>query len=144
MNKKTIFWFRRDLRLDDNTALFKALDSGLPIIPIFSFDTSILDELPKDDARVNFIYNKLNEIDNELKKIGSSLKVYKGEPSAVWENIISEYIIKKVYFNKDYEPYAIHRDKKLKELLSEKNVEYFDFKDQVIFEENVQMMIYLP
>lgn len=137
MNKNlNIFWFRRDLRLNDNTALHHALNSGLPVLPIFIFDDQILDELPVNDARVNFIYDKLFQIDARLKKMGSSVKVYKGNPLKIWKEILTEFKIEKVYFNKDYEPYAIARDKQISMLLQENGIALHSFKDQVIFEES--------
>ena len=58
--KINIFWFRRDLRLDDNNALFQAASSGLPVLPLFIFDSNITDELPADDPRITFIYETLS------------------------------------------------------------------------------------
>jgi len=134
-----IYWFRRDLRLTDNFGLFHAISSELPVLPIFIFDTHILNELPPDDARVSFIYNKLKEIDLELKKLGSSLQIYFGKPLDVWKKILGEYKVKKVFTNKDYEPYAIQRDDKVEALLKQNNIEFCAFKDQVIFEESEVM-----
>ncbi len=134
--KKTVFWFRRDLRLEDNTALQHALQSGYPVILLFIFDTKILQELTDDDARVSFIYDNLNHLNQELIKKGSLLLCLKGEPIKVWEELITRYEISQVYFNKDYEPYALERDEQLKKLLHPHGIEVFAFKDQVIFEEN--------
>ncbi len=134
MNKINVFWFRRDLRLHDNTALFKAMNAGLKILPIFIFDDNILDELPKKDARVEFIYKTLKNIDNQLKKLDSSLLVLKGKAVEVWNNVIKKYNIQKVFFNRDYEPYSLERDKQVKKLLSNNNIQYEDFKDHIIFE----------
>jgi deoxyribodipyrimidine photo-lyase len=137
MNKQkvTFFWFRRDLRLDDNVGLFQALKSEYPVIPLFIFDDLILDSLPKTDPRVNFIHESLSRINGELQEIGSALLVKNGKTVDVWESLIQEYDIKEVYFNKDYEPYAINRDTAICELLETKNVGCYSFKDQVIFEE---------
>ncbi len=132
----TFFWFRRDLRLSDNTALFHALSENQQVIPLFIFDTDIIDELPKDDARISFIYQQLEQINVELQKVGSSLLVLKGKPKDIWQKIISEYKVKNIYFNKDYEPYAIKRDTEITYLAKTNNVAVFSFKDQVIFEEN--------
>jgi deoxyribodipyrimidine photo-lyase len=79
-----IFWFRRDLRLDDNHALFKSLKS-LKTLPIFIFDEDIFSELPKNDSRVTFIYDTLKSIHETLEKIGSSLEIYHGKPINVWK-----------------------------------------------------------
>ena len=132
----SIFWFRRDLRLEDNVGLFHALQSQYPVIPLFIFDEDILDSLPKNDARVGFIHETLFGIDTKLKKIGSSLLVKKGKIVEVWRQLIQEYEIKEVFWNKDYEPYAIKRDSEICELLKTKQIQFFLFKDQVIFEEN--------
>ncbi len=132
--KVAVFWFRRDLRLDDNIALHNALSSGLPVLPVFIFDEQILQELPADDARVNFIYKQLALITTKLKKINSSLLVLKGKPFEVWNQLINDYPVAKVFLNCDYEPYAIERDMTIKLLLAKRNIELIEFKDQVIFE----------
>ncbi len=135
-NKVAIFWFRRDLRLADNVGLYKALNSGISVLPIFIFDSEILEALPKDDARVSFIYDSLKSIDLELKKNGSSLLIKKGNPHQIWKALAEEYQIESVFFNKDYEPYAIKRDKEIATFLASKNIKIHSYKDQVIFEEN--------
>ncbi|MET2984638.1 cryptochrome/photolyase family protein [Aureibaculum conchae] len=135
-NEISIFWFRRDLRLEDNVALNTALESGLPVLPIFIFDDDILEDLPKNDARVTFIYDSLKNIHLRLKKKNSSLSIKKGKTFEVWTELISEFNVKKVFFNRDYEPYAIQRDKEISTLLKSNSIEVSDYKDQVIFEQN--------
>lgn len=134
--KVSIFWFRRDLRLSDNVGLSEALNSGLPIQPIFIFDEQILNELPHDDPRVNFIYDQLSKINTELNKSNSSLKIYRGNPKEIWKNIITEFDIAQVFLNKDYEPYANKRDLEIEEFLAAKGIQFKAYKDQVIFEES--------
>ncbi|MEL1244581.1 deoxyribodipyrimidine photo-lyase [Flavobacterium sp. DGU11] len=129
-----IFWFRRDLRIDDNTGLHEALASGEKVLPIFIFDENILDELPKDDARVTFIMELLGCIQKVLEKHNRSLAVFHGDPEAVLEKLISEHFVKSIYTNHDYEPYALKRDKVIHKLLSDKGVGFKTFKDQVVFE----------
>ncbi len=131
-----IFWFRRDLRLEDNTALQAALKSGYMVIPIFIFDDNIIDELPRNDSRVSFIYDSLKTIHALLVKKGSSLLILKGKPAVVWDQLVSEFNIKQVYFNKDYEPYALQRDQHINHFLKDKGIKVCSYKDQVIFEEN--------
>lgn len=132
-----IFWFRRDLRLSDNTGLYHALQAGSPVLPIFIFDTNILDELEnKEDKRVVFIYQTLKEIQEKLKKIGSSLLILKGSPEEAFEHLCSQYSIGNVYTNHDYEPYARDRDTSIKKLLAAKNIGFHTFKDQVVFEKD--------
>ena len=109
MNKLpiTIFWFRRDLRLNNNSGLYQALKSGLKVLPLFIFDKNILSKLEdKDDARVTFIHQQLERINEELKVLSSSLLVKYGNPDEIWEQLIQEYDVKEVYTNHDYEPYA--------------------------------------
>lgn len=125
---------RRDLRLNDNAALYHAHNSGKKVLPIFIFDTNILEELDTDDARVNFIYDSLLDIHQQLRTFGSSLKIYQGKPIEVWQQICDEFHIDTVYCNRDYEPYGINRDSQVKELLGTKDVHFQQFKDHVIFE----------
>lgn len=115
--KINIFWFRRDLRLEDNTALREALNSGLPVFVVFIFDTNIINELPEDDPRISFIYETLSSINNVLQKAGSSVYIMKGDPEKVWKDLIASFDINGVFINKDYEPYAIERDAKIESLL---------------------------
>ncbi|WP_397362460.1 cryptochrome/photolyase family protein [Olleya sp. R77988] len=131
-----IFWFRRDLRLEDNHGLYQALKSGKPVLPIFIFDDDILDKLPKDDARVTFIHDSLKTMQISLKKHNSTIAVFKGKPETIFKQIIEDYTVKSVYTNHDYEPYAIARDNTIKTLLNSKNIEFKTYKDQVIFERN--------
>ncbi|HKO77097.1 MAG TPA: deoxyribodipyrimidine photo-lyase, partial [Flavobacterium sp.] len=132
----SIFWFRRDLRLEDNVALYHALQSKLPVIPLFIFDTDILNSLSKNDARVGFIHESLSKINTKLNAVGSSLLIKKGTTTEVWKSLFQEFNISKIFFNKDYEPYAIKRDLAISALAKDNNVLCFSFKDQVIFEEN--------
>jgi deoxyribodipyrimidine photo-lyase len=135
MRDINIFWFRRDLRLDDNTGLRNALNSGLPILPVFIFDTNLTEDLPTDDPRINFIYEMLNSINNELQKTGSSIYILKGDPVVILERLVVSFNINAVYINKEYEPYAVKRDNEIEVLLRKKQIQLFRFKDHVIFEE---------
>lgn len=132
----TIFWFRRDLRLDDNIGLYHALTSGDEVLPIFIFDKAILSQLPKDDARVTFIHECLYTIQHQLKEIGKSLAVFHGNPIEIFEKLIREQKINSVYINHDYEPYARKRDKEIYQLFKEHAIEFKTSKDQVIFEKS--------
>ena len=132
-----IFWFRRDLRLQDNAGLYHALKSDHPVLPIFIFDKKILDYLEDpDDARVTFLHDTLTELKAELETLGSTLLVFYGNPLDAWEKITTEYSIKKVFTNHDYEPYPLQRDKEIKEFLNAQNIDFQTFKDHVIFEYN--------
>ncbi|MEM6361170.1 MAG: deoxyribodipyrimidine photo-lyase [Bacteroidota bacterium] len=132
-----IFWFRRDLRLDDNQGLHAALSSDLPVLPVFIFDKNILDKLEdKDDARVSFIHSQLITINQELKEKGSGVRTYYGFPDKVWNEIIQNYDVNAVYTNSDYEPYATSRDAEIKQACEGNGVLFHSFKDHVIFEPN--------
>ncbi|AOW17139.1 deoxyribodipyrimidine photolyase [Polaribacter vadi] len=132
-----IFWFRRDLRLDDNVGFYNALKSEHKVLPIFIFDEEILSKLPKDDARVTFIFDTLQEMRNELQeKYGSSIAMLKGKPKDVFKQLVKDHTIDTVFTNRDYEPYAKERDAKIATLLSKENINFKTFKDQVIFEKH--------
>lgn len=130
-----IIWFRRDLRLSDNAALYHALKSDKLVVPVFIFDTSILDQLEdKQDRRVAFIHAALQEMQEALFKKQSSLEVYYGKPLAVFETLAKKYQIGTVFTNHDYEPYALERDQRIATYLSAHQVQFQRYKDQVIFE----------
>ncbi len=136
MKEIAIVWFRRDLRLHDQAALFHALQtSPHPVLILFVFDTNILNDLvDKDDKRVTFIYQTLEELRMTLQKHNSDLLVRYGEPLQVWSELSKSYKIAQVYFNRDYEPYAKKRDEAVVRFLEGKGVKVFHFKDHLIFE----------
>ncbi len=129
-----IFWFRRDLRLDDNCGLFNALSSDKKVLPIFIFDEDILNKLPKNDSRVSFLHQELENIQEQLLKINSSFSIFYGKPMEIFKDLSEKYSIDTVFTNHDYEPYAIKRDLEIKDFLESKNSNFKTFKDQVIFE----------
>lgn len=134
--KISIFWFRRDLRLDDNVGFLEALKGPHPVLPVFIFDTEILEKLPKDDARVNFIYDSLQKIRKELQEKGSSLALYHGKPIEIFQQLVKDYEIAEVYTNRDYEPYAKQRDEQIEKFLKIRDISFHTLKDQVIFEKD--------
>lgn len=135
MNKVNIFWFRRDLRLEDNTGLYYAYNQEKDVLPLFIFDKNILDALEdKHDPRVSFIHHQIKQLSEKLKTFESSILVKYGKPLDVWQELLNTYDIQNVYTNRDYEPYARERDTEVKTLLNERGIQFLDFKDQVIFE----------
>lgn len=137
MDKITVFWHRRDLRIHDNAGLYHALKSEYPVLPIFIFDRNILDKLEdKADARVDFIHSQLNELKKKYESYGSSLMVFYGKPEEVWKEILEKYSVKEVICNRDYEPYAQERDKAIFDFLANKKISFKGYKDHVIFEKN--------
>ena len=134
MDKISIFWFRRDLRLKDNHGLFQALESGKKVLPIFIFDEDILDLLEnKSDKRVDFIVQALQTLNSFLKSKNKGIKIFKGKPLEIYKKLTENYEIEAVYSNEDYEPYAIKRDQEIADFLASKNIAFHQFKDQVIF-----------
>jgi deoxyribodipyrimidine photo-lyase len=130
-----IFWFRRDLRLEDNHALYIALSEQQAVLPIFIFDRNILDPLrDQKDKRVNFIHQTLVALQEQLRELGSDLWTYYGTPEEAFQKLQKQYDITTVYTNRDYEPSAIKRDNAIADQLEEQGIEFKHFKDQVIFE----------
>jgi deoxyribodipyrimidine photo-lyase len=127
-----VFWFRRDLRLQDNIGWWHANNSGKAVIPLFIFDENILNQLDRNDARVAFIHAQLLKLYREL----GHFKIEMGTPLEIWKKLIKSVPVTAVYTNKDYEPYAIKRDLEITALLEENGIEVHHFKDQVIFEES--------
>lgn len=135
--KTTIFWFRRDLRLDDNAGLYRALKSGNPVLCVFIFDPAILDKLDnKKDTRVTFIYDTINDLQAELERHNSSLLVLYDTVEKAWQQVLKDHDVAAVYANHDYEPYAKERDEIAAKLLKQHDISFNTFKDQVIFEKD--------
>ncbi|ASS50979.1 MAG: deoxyribodipyrimidine photolyase [Candidatus Fluviicola riflensis] len=132
--KTTLFWHRRDLRITDNAGLFKALKHGFPVQPVFIFDTTILEQLPRNDQRVLFIHREINALKKQYLELGSDLLVVMGNPIDQIPELVKELNAQAVFTNRDYEPYALQRDKQLAELLQQQSVEFVGAKDHVIFE----------
>jgi deoxyribodipyrimidine photo-lyase len=130
-----VHWFRRDLRLDDNAALYHALKSGLPVQCVFILDENILSRLHKGtvDKRLVFIHQQLVRLSGELEKVGASLAVYHDTAEKAWQKIVKDYPVKYVFTNNDYEPYARTRDNQVGTFLTEQGIEFFSCKDHVIF-----------
>lgn len=138
MNKDSIsiFWFRRDLRLEDNHALWQSLQSKFPVLPIFIFDEHFFKRFPSHDKRFNLIFDHLQKLDLKLKAFHSGIKILKGEVKEIFHQLTKQYNIKAVFCNEDYEPYAIQRDHDVKEQLKKIGIPFLSFKDQVIFHKN--------
>lgn len=131
-----IFWHRRDLRLEDNHALYRALSSGYAVLCLFIFDREILDQLPARDARVQFIHQELLRLHTELAAQGGALLVRYGKPEEIWPALIEEYQPRAVFANRDYEPYALERDKAIYALLQKHDIAFKAYKDHVLLDKN--------
>jgi deoxyribodipyrimidine photo-lyase len=129
-----LFWFRRDLRLDDNVGLYHAIKNETKLLPIFIFDSDILDRLPKDDPRVCFLHQQIEKLNQQLAESNKKIHVYHGKPIDIFRKISSAKAVHAVYTNRDYEPYATQRDTEIEALLSENDIPLSTYKDHVIFE----------
>lgn len=136
-SKVSIFWFRRDLRLEDNVGLYHALSSGFPVLSIFIFDENILGKLEdKKDRRVDYIYQVLSKINIQLKSLKTRLNTFHGNPIEIFNRISEKYAVQAVFCNRDYEPYAIQRDIEIYEFFERNQISFRAFKDQVIFDKS--------
>ena len=136
LKNSVIFWFRRDLRLDDNHGLYKALNESNSVIPIFIYDSDIVGKIKTDDHRLKHIFLSIKKMNLELKKINKKIFTFKGKPLEIFKSLINKNKISAVYYNKDYEPYATKRDDCINKLLVENSISFKGFKDQVIFEQD--------
>jgi deoxyribodipyrimidine photo-lyase len=135
MDGISIFWFRRDLRMDDNAGLYHALRGANPVLGLFIFDTHILDKLEdRDDARVTFLHREVTRLQKDFRERGGDLLVRYGSPQKVWESLLEEFPVRAVYTNRDYETYAKVRDRSIAELCKDRQIPFLDFKDHVIFD----------
>jgi deoxyribodipyrimidine photo-lyase len=131
---KNIFWFRRDLRIQDNCGLYHALQSGKDIVPIFIFDKNILDKIErKNDARVTFLYDTVTALQQELRSSGSDLCIFYDTPENVFRELLKEYAVSTVFCNTDYESYAVQRDRQIRDICDQHGVSFSEHKDHVIF-----------
>lgn len=133
MTKLSIHWFRRDLRLEDNHALSLALDSGQEVLPIFIFDSHIIEDLPKDDARLSFLHAQLEKLKSQIKDLGGDLLILQGTPEDIWDELGKTYPIGDIFVNEDYEPYALDRDHVIKAWAEKQDIRFHLVKDHVVF-----------
>lgn len=134
MKKKiNLFWFRRDLRVADNHGFYRALISNLPVLPVFIYDTNIINDLEDDDPRVEFISNEVNRLKEEFERNNSTMWIYHGKPLDAFKRLWVEYDIDTIFANEDYEPYARERDARIDEFLKARGVKFRKLKDHLIF-----------
>ncbi|AYA36749.1 deoxyribodipyrimidine photo-lyase [Hymenobacter oligotrophus] len=135
--KIALFWHRRDFRQHDNAGLTAALQSGLPVVPLFIYDTDILDYVPRPhDARLTFIYDEVERLARQTEAAGGTFLAYYGKPVEVFRQLLDRYDLGAVFTNEDYEPYATQRDTEVAEVLQARGVPFKAYKDQVIFAKN--------
>ena len=130
-----LMWFRRDLRVADNAALYAALKAARRVYCVFVYDTEILDVLPsRTDRRVEFILQSVDELGRELAARGGQLIVLHGSARAEIPRLAAGLGVQAVYANHDYEPAALARDASVAQALGP--CEFRTRKDQVIFEKD--------
>jgi deoxyribodipyrimidine photo-lyase len=134
--RNSLVWFRRDLRLDDHAALHHALLSRRRVVGVFVFDNDLLDGLPADDRRVQFIHDSVRELDERLRIAGGYLIVRRGRAAQEIAALAAELDVESVYANHDYEPQAIARDRDVAQALRQAGRSLQTFKDQVVFEKD--------
>ncbi len=131
-----LVWLRRDLRLDDNAAIYHAFRSGSVVVPVFVFDKKILDPLPRADRRVEFIHGSVAQLKGELHALGGDLLVRHGVAADEIVGLARALEVEAVYCNHDYEPEAIKRDEGVAAELQKAGIRFLTFKDQVILEKD--------
>lgn len=131
-----LFWHRRDLRMEDNAGLLKALQNSKDVTPVFIFDSTILDKLPLNDARITFIWNEIVAIKKAYNTMGSDLIVLHGDPIIEIPRLAEKHNVSAVYTNRDYEPYALKRDETIYKSLKLNDIAFIGSKDHVVFEKN--------
>ncbi len=129
-----LVWFRRDLRVTDQAALYHGLSRCRQVFCVFVFDTTILEPLKSDDRRIAFIQDCLTSLQAQLARAGGRLIVLHGEPQQVIPALAKQLNIQAVFINRDYEPQALERDKRIEAQLQRQECALFAYKDQVIFE----------
>ncbi len=131
-----VFWFKRDLRINDNTGLYHALNSGYKVIPLFIFDDYSMTKYQNTYFKYEFINYQLLKLSKELKKFDKEIFIRKGKIEEVFKKLLQQYNIKSIYSNHTYEPDLLKLDKEIGFFFNKKGVDYFTFKDSVIFEKN--------
>ena len=132
----SVFWFRRDLRWQDNAGLYYALYQakleGHQVLPLFVFDKNILAQSSdKADRRVDFIHQTLTRLQKELIAKGKSFWVQYGTPLEVFEKLFTEFKVASIYTNHDYGPKANARDASIEALAKKRGASFHHYKDQV-------------
>ena len=118
-----IVWFRRDLRVSDHTALHRAAQTGAPVVPVFVFDPAILGAKDTGSRRTAFLLEALKSLEANLAHLGAKIVFRKGQPEKELLALAKETGAKKIFFNKDVEPYSRKRDEKVAKMGKEEGLE---------------------
>ena len=122
-NKKTLFIFRRDLRVSNNTALYFALKESQIVIPCFIFDPrQVKNNKYKSNSALHFLIESIEELIRELKQKNRKFYIFYGNAEEIVSKLINEERIDAVYFNKDYTPFSIKRDSAIEKICKDKQI----------------------
>ena len=131
MNHTTVIhWFRQDLRLADNPALYEAAQHD-PVLPIFILDDHNAGDYALGAASRWWLYYSLNSLKKDLK---NSLQIFEGDPQQILQVLIEKYGVKKVFWNRCYEPWRVKRDKRIKSVLEHQGVEVNSYNGSLLWE----------
>lgn len=146
MYKRSIFIFRQDLRIQDNTGLREAMKNSFEVFPIFIHDTRAIADFGESDPRFGLIREALEAIDTELQKSGGRLSVYRGDPSLVIAELCEKYGIDAIFCNRSYSPRGRERDDNISLYAMSRNIGYHSFQDFLIAEgdEIEQRKVFTP
>ena len=136
MYKKTLFIFRRDLRIEDNIGLIEALQNSKEVIPCFIYDENIIKKLKDSEFRWSFLNESLVELDNELKKKGTSLQILEGKPEKIIDKIIKRHKLDAVFLNTDFTNYSQRRDEKIFQVCKKNKIAFHSTLDFLLHNPN--------
>lgn len=133
MHHLSLFIFRRDLRLEDNTGLREALQCSEKVLPCFIFTPEQIENNPyKGEHSLHFMLEALQDLDGALKKQGGRLYFFSGTPQSVVENCLKSLPIQAVFAGRDYTPYSIQRDQKILATCAKRQVLFSVFDDVLL------------
>lgn len=130
-----IHWFRRDLRISDNTALGEAARRFGRVIPVFILEDALRTGPDVGAARLAFLLQSVESLKKNLAELGCPLVIRRGRSEEVLPKLCAEAGVQTVFANKRYEPYAQARDRRIAEALFRAGVEFKLYKDAVVWEE---------
>ena len=136
MYKKSLFIFRRDLRIEDNIGLIESLQNSKEVIPCFIYDENIIKKLKDSKFRWSFLNESLVELDNELKKKGTSLQILEGKPEKVIDKIIKKHKLNAIFLNTDFTNYSQHRDEKIFQVCKKNKISFHSTLDFLLHNPN--------
>jgi deoxyribodipyrimidine photo-lyase len=136
MYKKSLFIFRRDLRIQDNVGLIESLQNSKEVIPCFIYDENIIKKLKDSEFRWNFLNESLVDLDNELKKKGTSLQVLEGKPEKIIDSMIKKHNLNAIFLNTDFTNYAQRRDEKIFQVSKKNKISFHSTLDFLLHNPN--------